>query len=185
MVYLIHMLVFAVLTIVTFVVDPSSAVCPKDPENPAAGDEDYGMVITMLMLGGYGYMGCTGLSLFVFVLIKYFSGSFLPGEFGSLGKLKSCGGLLLRIFMQLLTFAHWILLAPNAIFLLTYGTASECFMNAMGTQAIVFLMLPLFWVLQHIGGAVARTFIDIPTFLTIPEVAGGSIFQTLCVTCGP
>ena len=137
------------------------------------------------MLSGFAYIGCTVLALFIFVLIKYFAGNFLPGEFGSLGRLKGCLGFFLRVFMYLLTLAHWLLIAPIAIFLLTYFTMSACFSAAMGLQSLVFLMVPVFWLLQHLGGAMARTFIDIPTFLIIPDSAEGSKAHLLFVTCGP
>ena len=130
--YLIHFLVFAVVTIITFSIDvkTAGAECPDDPEGKEGGT---GGLESMLMLASYAYIGCTGLSLFVFVLLKYYSGSFLPGEFGSLGRLKSCGGCLLRLFTQLLTFAHWFILVPDAMFLLTYMTGSACFLEKLGT----------------------------------------------------
>ena len=116
--------------------------CPDDPEGKLGGTN---LIEGMIMIGGFAYIGCTVLSLFIFVLINYFAGNFLPGEFGSLGKLKSCGGFLLRIFMYLLTLVHWLLIAPIAVFLLTYATGSECFLKAMGLSSMVFMILPVLW----------------------------------------
>ena len=102
-------------------------------------------IVAVMPLARYGYLGCAGLSLFIFVLVKYYSGNFLPGEFGKLGRIKNCGGCCLRMFIQLLTFAHWIVLLPNLIFLMTYFTASECYMQKMGTQSFILFLVPLIW----------------------------------------
>ena len=89
------------------------------------------------------------------------------------------------MFMYLLTLVHWLLVVVHAIFLLTFFTMSECFATGMGLQSLVFLMLPVFWLLQHVGGMLARTFIDIPTFLMIPDTAEESKAHLLCIICGP
>ena len=182
--YLIHFLIFAVITIVTFVVDVKVAAleCPESPEGKLGGTN---MVEIMLMIGGFAYIGLTVMSLLIFVLINYFAGNFMPGEFGSLGKLKNCAGMLLRLFMYLLTLVHWLALVPHLIFLLTYATGSECFLAAMGLQRLMFVLLPVLWMLQHLGGAVARTFIDIPTFLMVPEEAESGGAYTFFIICGP
>ena len=157
-------------------------MCPDDPEGQEGGTD---MLAMMVLVNAFAYLGCTVCALFVFALLKYFSGSFLPGEFGSLGKLKSCLGFLLRLFMQLLTLVHWLIILPDLFLLMTNFTASQCFLEKLGTQTIVFNLLPIIWLIQHLGGAIARTFIDIDTYFIIPETAEGSIFQTLCVNCGP
>ena len=149
--YLIHFLTFLVLTVIVYAVDVAAPAigCPEgqlgEPIEGAPPEPAEPMIVGIMALARYAYMGCAGLALFVFILIKYYSGSFLPGDFGKLGRVKACGGCCLRMFMQLLTFAHWALLIPNAIFLLTYYTASECYMTKMGTQSFVLFLLPIIW----------------------------------------
>ena len=93
-------------------------------------------------------MACTGLALFIFVLANYFAGNFLPGEFGKLGRLKSCLGCFLRLFTALITLAHWFLIVPHGFFLLTYMvTATPCLLAGLGVSKIFLLLMPVIWLM--------------------------------------
>ena len=132
-------------------------------------------------------MACTGLALFIFVIANYFAGNFMPGEFGKLGRSRACLGCFLRLFVALITLAHWFLIVPHFFFLLTYMvTATECFIAGLGVTKILLLLMPVIWLIQHVGGAVVRSFIDIDSFLVIPDSASGNkLVQVIFVHCGP
>ena len=148
--------------------------------------EDPATILMMLMVGGYGYIGCAVLALIITGLANYYANNFLPGDFGKLPRVKKCGGFLLRISFMLINLVHWILIAPVGYLLMTYFTFSECMGLAMGTQSIFFMIIPVLWFLQHVGGSIMRSFIDIEAHLIVPDDPEGSaIVQVLCVTCGP
>ena len=124
--YLVHFLLFTALAGITFTMDVLTPAV-------ACGD-NVDTLEMMRMVGSYCYLGCMGLALVIFALSKYFSGNFLPGDFGGLTKWRKCLGFFLRVSVYLLTLAHWVLIAPMAFFILTYLTGSECYMLAMGTS---------------------------------------------------
>ena len=116
--YLVHFLLFALLTVISYTLDVATAV--------EACDDVADTILMLLMVAQYGYIGCTVLALVIFSLAKYFAGNFLPGDFGNLTKWRKCLGFFLRVSIYLLMLAHWVLFAPMAFFMLTYLTASEC-----------------------------------------------------------
>ena len=143
--YLFHFLLFAVLTIITFVLDPAApnAICT------AEGDlVDTALMETLMMMTQYCYIGCTGLALFIFLLSNYFSSNFLPGEFGKLGRLRGCAGCLLRMFVSLITVVHWLLVIPMVYMLFFYFVSTtKCYQTNTGTKAFLFYAVPLLWLI--------------------------------------
>ena len=140
--YLVHFLVFALMTILTFVIDV---------ETPAVGcEDDPSTLMTMLMVAQYLYMGCCGMALITTGLASYFANNFLPGDFGKLSRGRKCLGFFVRISVMIINLAHWILIAPMAFFLLTAFTATECYLTNMGTSSIMLMAIPFFWLLQHL-----------------------------------
>ena len=87
------------------------------------------------------------LALLISALSRYFANNFLPGDFGKLPRSKKCMGFFLRVSLKLLNLAHWVLMAPMAFFILTYLTASECYIKAMASSSIILLLMPIFWAL--------------------------------------
>ena len=179
-IYLVHFLIFAPLTIICYIIDVITPATGCDPpENPETAG-------SILMVAQYLYIGCTALSLLITALVKYFSSKYLPGDFGKMGRLPKCLGFFLRVFLMLLNIAHWALVVPMGYFIIIYLSSSECYARNMGTSRILLLIVPIVWLLQHCGGTIVRSFIDIDTFLIVPENPEGSkIAHVLLVTCGP
>ena len=143
--YLFHFLLFAVLTIITFVLDPAA---PAETCTAEADAVDSALMETMMNLTRYCYIGCTGLALFIYLLSDYFSSNFLPGEFGKLGRLRGCAGCLLRMFVSLITVVHWLLLIPMIYMLFFYFVVTtECYITATGTKAFFFYVVPALWLI--------------------------------------
>ena len=143
--YLFHFLLFAVLTIITFVLDP---VAPA--ETCTAEDEivDPSLMETMMTLARYCYIGCTGIAFFIYLLSNYFSSNFLPGDFGKLGRLRGCAGCLLRMFVSLITVVHWLLVIPMIYMLFFYFVVTtDCYTNKMGTKAYFLFAVPVIWLI--------------------------------------
>ena len=146
--YLVQFLIFGPLTIIMYSleVQPEFDLVTYTPEQcPESAEGALDNLLQLLQLGQYLYIGCTVLSLLIFILSRYFSGSFLPGDFGKLGRMNKCAGFLLRASVAILTLAHWVLFVPVAYLLLIYFTASECYSEAMGIQDILFLLVPIVW----------------------------------------
>ena len=114
---------------------------------PEAAEGALDTLVQVLELSQYLYIGCTVMSLLIFILSRYFANNFLPGDFGKLGRINKCAGFLLRASVALLTLAHWLLILPIAYLLLTYLSANECYTEAVGMPAIFFLLVPVIWLI--------------------------------------
>ena len=187
--YALHFFLFALGTIFAFSMttdEPETGSACATLETPEERTDLSGLA-SYLSLSSYLYIGCLLLTLNIFLLCRYFANSFLPGDFGKLGRTSKCGGFLVRMSLRLLNLIHWVLLIPNLLFLYeALMLDSECTITDLGLSYVILFILPSLWVVQHIGGALLRSFIDIDTFLLVPEDPDSSKYwQIICVDCGP
>lgn len=131
-------------------------------------------------------------------LILYYFLSFVPKDFASIGRFRNLLGLFLKLFPKLIIFLHYIILiiicaqigyvgggkCKNAKHLATDGTQTTGAMERAGI--IMIIILSALWIVQHIGGAVMRSILNVDPFLAEPDdPSSNRIYAVICKKCGP
>ena len=141
-----------------------------------------------------------GALLIVVTMLYLWFSTYLPRQFGKLGRIIKCCGIFLRIFPKLVILMHYIILILIIVLIaqVANGACAKSFKidanglvtnvpTDMQLQGVVLtLIVTVLWLLCHIGGWIVRSIINIEPFIIEPEDPQANRFiRLLCIRCGP